>query len=282
MRYLVPLFLVVLTGCTAPGPPPTRVTPIDDATRSAYSLDPFYNQTTSLHGIPIVASARVPEAGLLEARYLLENMLAGRDDLAEAVADTQVRVVVMSHDEYTTDIPEHSDLTPAEFWDRRARGLGATPERPAVSCGVENLLAYPGDPYFNENILIHEFAHVIHLVALNEVDPTFDERLQACYNATVGSGKWAGTYAAENHAEYWAEAVQIWFRCNPAEAGGVHNDINTREELAAYDPKLAELLREVFGDNPWQYTPAAERTHQPHLRGWDPSSAASFHWRETD
>ncbi|MFQ5808669.1 MAG: alpha/beta hydrolase [Armatimonadota bacterium] len=31
----------------------------------------------------------------------------------------------MSEDEFTTDVPEHSDLEPAAYWDRRARGLGA-------------------------------------------------------------------------------------------------------------------------------------------------------------
>lgn len=281
MRYLPLLWAFMLAGCSAT-PVAPDIGPIDEAARSAYALDPHYTQATSLHGIPIVASARVPEQGLLEARHLLSRMLAGRDDLAQAVADTRVRVVVMAHDEYTTDIPEHSDLTPAEFWDRRARGLGATPQRPAVSCGVENLLGYPGDPYSNENILIHEFAHVIHLIALDKVDPTFDDRLRRCYDRAIAEGRWDQTYAAENRAEYWAEGVQVWFGCNPAEAGGVHNDINTRAELLAYDPPLAELLREVFGDNPWQYTPAGERTTQPHLRGWDAEHAPTFRWREAD
>ena len=34
---------------------------------------------------------------------------------------------------------------------------------PSVSCGEENLLALEGDPYSTECILIHEFAHNIHL-----------------------------------------------------------------------------------------------------------------------
>ena len=38
-------------------------------------------------------------------------------------------------------------MTPKAYWDKRARGLGATPERPAVSCGEENLLNLQGDWY---------------------------------------------------------------------------------------------------------------------------------------
>ena len=53
----------------------------------------------------------------------------------------------MAHNEYTTHIPEHRDLQPRLYWNRRARGLGATPERPAVSRGEENLLGYVNDPY---------------------------------------------------------------------------------------------------------------------------------------
>lgn len=51
----------------------------------------------------------------------------------------------MAQDEMTTDVPEHCDLRPKDYWDRRARRLGATDARPAVSCGEENLLCLPGD-----------------------------------------------------------------------------------------------------------------------------------------
>jgi hypothetical protein len=111
-------------------------------------------------------------------------MLAGREDLRQAIIRNKIRVAIMAPTELTTDIPEHSDLTPKDYWDRRARGLGATKIRPATSCGEENLLCYPGDPYFGESILIHEFAHTIHEIALAEVDPSFDARLKRAYEAS--------------------------------------------------------------------------------------------------
>ena len=46
------------------------------------------------------------------------------------------------------------------------RGLGATPSAPAVSCAEENLLEHPNDPYFEECICIHEFAHAIHQMGM--------------------------------------------------------------------------------------------------------------------
>ena len=122
------------------------------------------------------------------------------------------------------------------------RGLGATPHRPAVSCGEENLLRFPGDPYWQESLLIHEFAHAIHKMAVRELDPTFDRRLKETYQAAIKQGLWQGKYAGTNCDEYWAEGVQSWFDDNRPEDHD-HNHVNTRKELIAYDPALAKLLR---------------------------------------
>jgi len=125
-------------------------------------LKPFYAKHVSANGFPILSSVKVSDAALHEAAYLIDQMLKGREDIRVALIDSKTRFAVMAPDEFTTDVPEHSDLTPKIFWDRRARGLGATPERPTVSCGEENLLCLRGDPYQAENILVHEFAHAIH------------------------------------------------------------------------------------------------------------------------
>jgi hypothetical protein len=149
-----------------------------------------------------VASERVQPEALLEAAWLIDRMLAERPDVAAAIGRSPVRFVVMAHDEFTTDVPEHSDLEPRDYWDRRARGLGATLERPATSCGEENLLCFTGDPYATENILIHELAHTIHQIGLAQVDPTFQKRLDAAFHEAERVGRWTGTYARENPAEY--------------------------------------------------------------------------------
>ena len=127
-----------------------------------FDLDPFYEQWVDVEGLPVVASAKVNPYAVKEAAYLIRQMIGHRQDVLQALAENNVRFAVMAHDELTTQIPEHSDLQPDFYWDRRARGLGSTPARPAVSCGEENLLNYSGDPYSTENILVHEFSHAIH------------------------------------------------------------------------------------------------------------------------
>lgn len=241
------------------------------------NLKAFYKQYVDAHGIPVIASEKPSPYAVREAAYLVGQMLAGRDDLRRAIAGCKVRVVVMAVTEATTAVPEHSDLTPSAYWDRRARGLGATRARPAISCAEENLLCYPGDPYTGENILIHEFGHTIHQMGVRPLDQDFDRRLKAAYEAALAAGKWKDTYAATNPSEYWAEGVQSWFDCNQSK-NPVHNGVRTREQLTEYDPELAKLLASVFTHNEWRYLRRVDRKEPAHLAGYDPSRAPRFRW----
>ena len=253
-----------------PIPPPAAV-------RKTLNLDPFYEQWIDVEGLPVVASAKVSPYAVKEAAWLIRQMVGHRQDILHALAENGVRFAVMAYSELTTEIPEHSDLQPDYYWDRRARGLGSTPARPAVSCGEENLLNYSGDPYSTENILIHEFAHAIHQMGLNTVDPSFDDRLETLFNAAKEKGLWENTYAITNRSEYWAEGTQSWFDTNRAN-DDQHNHVDTRDKLKDYDPALATLLTEVFGDTDWRYTQAVTRTHLGHLHGFDPEQSPKFEW----
>jgi hypothetical protein len=225
-----------------------RVTDIAPEVREKFALDPFYEKQTDYKGYLILASKKVPDEALLEARYLISQLLAGRDDIVQALIKSNCRFTVMAPDEMTTDVPEQRNMTPKDYWDRRARGLGGR----ITSCGAENLLNLRGDRYRNENILIHEFSHCIHQRGLRSVDPTFDRRLRDTYQKAIDQGLWADTYAAENSSEYWAEGVQVYFDCQ-APKGGVHNDIDRREKLEKYDPELFKLIDEVFRQSPFRY-----------------------------
>jgi len=46
-----------------------------------------------------------------------------------------------------------------------------------------------------------------------------------------------------------------------------------------YDPRLAEICREVFGDTELRYTKPATRLNG-HLQGYDPTTAPTFEWPE--
>lgn len=255
----------------------------DALTRTAppaeYGLAPAHVKHVSVGGFPIVGSERVPDEALFEAAFLVGRMLADRDDVKDALVAGRVRFVVMAHDEMTTDVPEHADLAPAVYWDRRARGLGATRRRPAVSCGAENLLGYPGDPYSTENILIHEFAHAMHEMGLALVDPTFDERLEATFRAAMEAGLWKDKYAATNRQEYWAEGVQSFFDTN-RQPDHDHNHVDTREELLEYDPALHALIAESLRAPDWRYVHPRDRSELGHLATWDFDAAPRFVWPE--
>ena len=273
------------TAAVQPTPDDAVITPPPELV-ARLSLSPFYTKCVMVEGLAVVGSAKVSDYGLLEAAYLLRKEIGHHAEILHAMAKNGVRFAVMAPTEMTTDIPEHSDLTPHNFWNRRARGLGATTQRPAVSCGEENLLCLRGDPYSTENILVHEFAHAIHEMGLNTVDPTFDARLQTAYDTAKAEGLWKGTYAMENRMEYWAEGAQSWFDTNRAN-DNEHGPIDMREKLKSYDPKLAALLTEIFGDGAWRYVRPDRRVESEndgnanglaHLSGFDPSIRAPFIW----
>ena len=185
---------------------------------------------------------------------------------------------MIAHSEFTTDIPEYSQLKPKDYWDARARGLGGSREEPVCSCAEENILAYEGDPYSTENILIHEFAHNIHYRGMINLDPTFDDRLRTTYERAMAQGLWRSKYASVNHAEYFAEGVQSWFN-NNRQPDHDHNHVDTRQELREYDPGLASICEEVFGKTQLVYTKPTTRL-EGHLAGYDPENSPTFQWPE--
>jgi len=254
-----------------------KVTAVPAGERTRLKLDPFYQKYCSARGFPVVASKNVSDYALKETAYLLNHMLLDRPDVRNALIDAKVRFVIIGVNEYLTDMPEYSSMRPRDYWDRRARGVGASSRRPAVSCGEENILCYKGDPYPTESIVIHEFAHAIHLMGLNRVDRTFRKRLDECYRKAMSSDLWVGKYAARNASEYWAEGVQSWFD-NNRQNDHDHNHVNTRQELLKYDPGLALLVGREFRNSEWRYVYPKDREKPMHLKGYDPAKAPKFKW----
>ncbi len=261
-------------------PPVRHVAPPSAELKERLNLSDFYAKWVDADGFPILGSEKASDYALLEAAWIIDHMLAGRDDIRRALVESKTRCVVMAASEMTTNVPEHSDLDPARYWDRRARGLGATRRRPVISCAEENLLGLPGDPYAAENILVHEFAHTMHQMGLNRFDRSFDRKLRDVFRQAIDKGLWKNTYAATNVAEYWAEGVQSWFDTNRSN-DDQHNHVDTREELKEYDPGLAALCAEVYGENEWRYQRPRDRAEKAHLEGFDArASGIVFRWPE--
>lgn len=247
------LFAVVSTSPVTEAQSPAEKPPVVTRVPESMHLDKFYKKYMDANGIAITASWRVPDTAMVQAWRILKFMTS---DLPKPVLDAMVkvktRVSVMARYEGTTDIPEHAHLAADTVlnWDLRARGLGGDLELPLTSCAEENLLAYQIDKYHAEDILIHEFAHSIHLIGIVQVDTTFNKKLEKLLNQAVAKGKYANTYAKTDIAEYWAEGVQNWFNVNAEvpKPDGKHNALNTREELKKYDPDLYQLLNQYFSE----------------------------------
>ena len=93
-------------------------------------------------------------------------------------------------------------------------------------------------------------------MGIDLIDSQFTpNQLQVAYEDAIEAGLWYDTYAATNVDEYWAEGIQSWFNSNLSSdpPDGIHNSIDTREELKMYDPALAELIGEWFPDDAWRY-----------------------------
>lgn len=226
---------------------------------SGLSLDAFYVKYLDAAGIPVVSSAVASDDALRAVCRIVRVMVGARDDVRLQMIAHHARLAVMARTEVTTDVPEHADLYaayPGTDWDTRARGLGATVERPATSCAEENVLCDATDPYVGENILVHEFAHGMVNLGVVFADPTFLGRLNAALSDARANGRWVDTYAATNADEYFAEGVQSYFDTNveATPPNGIHNEVDTRGELEAYDPALFGLVAEVFPGLVWSPT----------------------------
>ncbi len=239
-----------------PVPPPAAV-------RDFFELDLFYQQWINVRGFPVLASAKVSPYAVKEVAYLIYQITRHSPVVLQAMVKNKVRFSIIAHNERTTEIPEHSiHPEPHFFYDMRNRG-GYCPKCLTVSAPEETVL---DEGWYS--VTIHEFAHAFHEAGLNTIDPAFENKLRTTYNAAMERGLWQNTYSSTNRSEYWAQGVGTWFNANPD-----FKTVTTRTALKNYDPGLASLLTEVFGDGAWQYTLPANRTHLPHLQGFNPQAA---------
>ena len=245
-----------ITNIPEPVPPPAAV-------RDYFQLDRFYQQWIPVNGFPILASGKVSPYAVKEVAWLIYNITRHRPEVLQTMAEAKVRFSIIGHNERTTDIPEHHiHPEPHFFYDMRNRGAYC-PRCLTVSAPEETVL---DEGWYS--VTIHEFAHAFHEAGLNTTDPTFDDRLRKTYDRAIAKGLWKNTYAGTNMSEYWAQGVGTWFHANPN-----YKSAATRRDLKNYDPGLAALLSEIFGDDAWRYTLPSARIHLPHLRGFNPLDA---------
>ena len=223
------------------GPPPALL-----------GLEPYYQKYLDAGGIPVVSSSNVSDETLFRVAATLDEMLAQRPEMREAIVVSGGRIAVLAADEPLTSLPEYRYRAREDpdwsTFDGRAmsslRGAGPTRWVPVTAIGEELVLCHPAQSY-RQDSLVHEIGHLVLNLGVEAPTGTggFRQQLGLLLGQALQQGLWVNTYAGSNADEYWAVAVQAWF-----DVGGSLNGVDTREELEAYDPRLARLVQEVFGD----------------------------------
>ena len=181
-----------VTNIPEPVPPPREV-------RDFFELDPFYQQWINVEGFPVLASANVSPYAVKETAWKIKQMIGHRTDILKALARNRIRFSIVGHNELTTDIPELRDLSPRFYQNVRLRGGAGGGSYRTAWAAEEHILGRWG------YVTIHEMAHEIHGIVKQQIDRTFDNRLETVYNAAMDKGLWQGSGHAVNKDEYWAE-----------------------------------------------------------------------------
>jgi len=222
------------------------------------SDDDFYRKTCEQNDIAIAAAGSVDDMALEAAAARMAGLLAARPDLAESVANSIDGVAVIGRDQRITDLPEFEDIYkihPGTDWHRLGRSFPGTEEIPVAAGSEENLLCLESDRFEGEDMFVRDFGWTIRRFGIALVDHDLDRAIEAAYGRAIAADLWRNTVAEVNSDMYWAEGVQSFFDANNEEIDEkdqIHNHVDTRDELRAYDPFLYELLVKAFGETNWR------------------------------
>jgi hypothetical protein len=194
-------------------------------------------------GLCFNAAASVTEIAIDRAQYIVEQMLQNSSDLRKKMVDRGFVIEIIGQDQVLTDLPRYKYLKNRETFDGRdfdlTRGVG---DEKACSIGEENLLCSKGQMYYNENILVHEFAHSILYY--------MSSQLKSQVNQAFAEAKKKKLYPKEIYMmadvnEYWATATQAWF--DAVTRIDINAGINKRAKILKHDPELAKILQTIYG-----------------------------------
>ena len=222
-----------------------------------WAREAYYTKFISAGGIAIMGHAHIDDRLFYAARDIALGMTQKRPELRALLTpslenrsgatqlDTRhdvtnrptpsrkFRMILVHNDMSLTSVPEYY-LGNGVVHFRVAHGLGGF--WPSWAWG------YVGGYSHLEEIRIyetfsHEFAHAIH-AAIRLIDPTFDDRLQVAYEATIGNPL-VLTTTRGSAIEYWAHSATNWFD-RVVRRPWWHDRVREQE------PLMYELLAEWF------------------------------------
>ncbi len=198
-----------------------------------------YVTRVEVGGIYIVANADVSEEAVEAATETVTRFFAN-NDLEDVLVAEGAYVIIADGSQGVLDLPEFRCLDSAssqEFF-THVCGVADRADYPVVTVNERDLTGDRRGPCRGLNILYHELGHLVQGWTLDPAD-YFD--IRQMYQDALDDGKYQGTYAATNFAEYFAEGTQAyWLHVEPD--GG-----KDREWLREYDPALFELLDRIYG-----------------------------------
>ncbi len=259
---------------------PMRTLPNVAAPPARFKVDPWYTKFTWAREFTVIGRGASDEA-MLRANDVIRKMFAYRHDILKALIADGVTLVVLGRGERIADLPEYTRLADKRPVDALARVLDYSPALKLLVAGEENVLGTPADPRVGDNRVIRLFARALYdVTAHRAIDPNagkvspqqyelrvqrldrrFGQKVQEVHAAAVAAGKWRGTAALSDRAEYWVRGVLAYF-----DAAGQHqapldtsHPVATREALERYDPGLFALVEETMaykGKVDWRLAPA--------------------------
>eukprot|EP00746_Dinoflagellata_sp_MGD_P024750 gnl/MRDRNA2_/MRDRNA2_158113_c0_seq1.p1 gnl/MRDRNA2_/MRDRNA2_158113_c0~~gnl/MRDRNA2_/MRDRNA2_158113_c0_seq1.p1 ORF type:complete len:256 (+),score=45.78 gnl/MRDRNA2_/MRDRNA2_158113_c0_seq1:98-865(+) len=214
--------------------------------------------------IPICAFPEVDEAAIKRAELVVSAMLRSADQqVISRMLSCKCSVGIIGRNQKTTDLPPHSWLKFQETddgrdYDQSTRGLGGTKSVPTTTVGEENVLMEDDSYFWEESILVHEFGHAVMNCGF---DGWQQQSILNIYQDALAAGYSKQVYMFSNEDEFWANGTQAWFHA--IHRTDINAGIKTRTDLSKHLPKLALLMKEVYGDGEWSY-----HADCPHPESW--------------
>ncbi|MFI2380579.1 ADP-ribosyltransferase domain-containing protein, partial [Streptomyces sp. NPDC018964] len=244
--------------------------------------------------IDVPAEVERPLAARAEAARLI-GLLLHDDVVAERVAGSDVRVVIVPRSRHLADLPPYAGTQGEDRPPVSARGW-TDQQRAVVAVSEENLLgqeAADADRTHPEGYssVLHEAAHLVYAFGLEDARRARVEEAFSTRRGAATPRQWvdgplrdlhgnpSANHSSSDAAEYFAQSTVAYFGANHGRDSITHQQRNNGAAwLAEHDPVLNSLLHELYGP------PPAEPLHANALSvtAADQSMWEAFNWHTTN